>query len=402
MIDQLLIDHKDLDSSQLAPCDQDSVKNYPFGYYQVGSQFYTNKSEALASASVLDVYPRWRFFNDTWKEQSWTGPSTDNIYNLYRARARQLREKYDYICLAFSGGSDSTTMLEAFIDSGLHIDELLVKWPIRATEKYQPTADRSSLNFLSEWHLTMLPLLEHYQKILAPKTKITVMDWSDQIIEKEASEESIWMSQDHFNPATYIKHSLVPKDTLKSMESGKATCMLYGIDRPSIAQNEGQIYCFFQDRSAHTSTSLKYNNFVEFFYWSPDFPDIVPCQAKLIFQHLEKNPEQVKLLDKLVGPGPSKANRLLWDDIVRRIVYPEYMKHNWFQAYKSHTRVFSESDQWMLTDSAMSRYVQSWQSNIKNRFNNVNEKFIDRQDGEIKGYMRFVGSIHFLGYIPPK
>jgi hypothetical protein len=35
MIDQLLIDHKDLDSSQLAPCDQDSVKNYPFGYYQV-------------------------------------------------------------------------------------------------------------------------------------------------------------------------------------------------------------------------------------------------------------------------------------------------------------------------------------------------------------------------------
>jgi len=401
-MNQPCLDHETIGTSQMLSCDLDSVKDYPFGYYQVGSQFYTNKSEALAVASVLNVNPQWKFFNHIWKQQDWSGPSTDNVYDLYRARARHLREKYEYICLAFSGGSDSTTMLDAFIDSELHIDEILVKWPIRATEKYTPGTDRSAFNFISEWQLTMLPLLSHYQKILSPRTKITIMDWSDQIIGKESPEESIWMTQDHFNPATYIKHSLVPKDTLKSIESGKSTCMLYGIDRPSIAQNNGQIYCFFQDRSAHTSTSLNYNNFVEFFYWSPDFPEIVPCQAKLIFQHLEKNPEQVNLLDKLVGSGPNNNQRLLWEDIVRSLVYPRYVKQNWFQAYKSRTRVFSEADRWMLSDPELATYVQSWQSHIKNRLNNINEKFIDRQDGEIRGYMRFLGSVHYLGYIPPR
>jgi len=386
--------------------DLDAVKNNHSGYYEVGSFYYINKSEALAAATTLNITPRWRFFNDTWDQQTWTGPPEDNIYDLYRARAKQLREKYDYICLSFSGGSDSTTALNAFIDAGIFVDEIVVKWPIKATEKYSSyDHDRSPSNFLSEWQLTILPLLNYYKTVLPATTKITILDWSDRLFE-EAPEELIWKSQDFFNPATYFKHSLVTNDTIKSIESGKSTCILYGVDKPLFVQRNRQVYCVFQDALAHHQPDHDYSEYVEFFFWTPDFPSIVPCQARHVFQHLLKNPDQLRLINPLTIPGkltpptPTSKEVLTWGNIVRSIVYPEYATQKWFQAEKSRSRMSSPTDFWMFENDTISTYIQSWESNVKNRFSSIDEKFIERRGKDIIGYTRFFSGIYKLGTIP--
>jgi hypothetical protein len=384
----------------------DSVKNSHSGYYEVGSGFYINKSDALAAATTLKVTPKWRFFDDVWSQQTWTGPPDSNIYELYRARAQQLREKYDYICLSFSGGSDSTTALNAFVDAGIFVDEIVVKWPIKATANYSPSdQDYSSANFLSEWQLTILPLLNYYKTVLPATTKITVLDWSDQLL-NESPEELIWKSQDFFNPATYFKHSLVSQDTVKAIDAGKSTCILYGVDRPRFLQRNRQIYCVFQDVLAHHQPGHKYSDYVEFFFWTPDFPDIITCQAKHIFQHILKNPELLKLINHL--PIPNKPpppviktkEALQWRDLVRNLIYPEYSKHQWFQADKSISRMSSPTDFWMFNNNTISTYMQSWESNIKNRFASIDEKFIERRGTDIIGYTRFNSTMYRLGIIP--
>ena len=386
--------------------DLDSVKNNISGYYEVGDGFYTNKSEALAAATVLKVTPKWKFFNDVWSQQTWTGPPDNDIYELYRARARQLREKYDYICLSFSGGSDSTTALDAFVDAGVFVDEIVVKWPIKATSKYLPgDLDDSSANFLSEWHLTIIPLLNHYKKVLPTTTKITIMDWSDQLFD-ESPEELIWKSQDFFNPATYFKHSLVTKDTVKAIEAGKSTCILYGVDRPLFVQRNRQVYCVFQDVLAHHQPEHQYSKYVEFFFWTPDFPTIVPCQARHVFQHVLKNPELLKLINPLPIPNQPpppvmKSGAVAqWRDLVRNLIYPEYSKQQWFQADKSQTRVSSLTDFWMFENESISTYILSWESNLKNRFASIDEKFIEYRGTFVIGYKRFNSGMYRLGIVP--
>lgn len=370
----------------------------PSGYYLVGSDVYVSKSEALTIGTQNNIYPKWKFFTDIWRQQDWTSPPQIDVYTLYQARARQLREKYDYICLSFSGGSDSTTMLQAFIDSGCFIDEVLVKWPIKATAKYSATIDRDPANILSEWELTVLPQLNHYQNLLGPKTQFTVVDWSDQVFERESSEDIIWHhSQDHLNPSTYIRQSCLSEKTHAAIDAGKKTCIVFGIDKPQIGYRKGWLYCYFLDKLAHTHAYHPWDQYVELFYWTPDFPEIVSTQSKIIYQYLLMHPHFLRLLD--LSTTIKWEDKVAWDIVVRTLIYPEYMKHRWFQARKPTSFVYDEIDQWMYSDTTVSKYLQSWKSHLQNRFSNIDEKYIDCRDGKLHGYVGFIDGMYLLGPI---
>ena len=48
----------------------------------------------------------------------------EDIYELYRQRAMQLRNDYDYLVLIYSGGIDSHTILETFLENNIHLNEI--------------------------------------------------------------------------------------------------------------------------------------------------------------------------------------------------------------------------------------------------------------------------------------
>lgn len=55
----------------------------------------------------------------------WTKEPTESLKELMRQQAQLIRDKYSYIVLYFSGGSDSTTMLNAFLDNDIFVDEVV-------------------------------------------------------------------------------------------------------------------------------------------------------------------------------------------------------------------------------------------------------------------------------------
>ena len=88
------------------------LENNPkLGYYTVGTEKFFSKPRALLAASGTDHFPEWNFNKEAFETVNWSNDPGIDLRLLYRMRAQQLRDKYDWIRLEFSGGADSTTVL---------------------------------------------------------------------------------------------------------------------------------------------------------------------------------------------------------------------------------------------------------------------------------------------------
>jgi hypothetical protein len=56
----------------------------------------------------------------------WSTKPNYDLSLMYRLRAAQIRNRFDYVVFYFSGGSDSITALNAFVRNNIHIDEILI------------------------------------------------------------------------------------------------------------------------------------------------------------------------------------------------------------------------------------------------------------------------------------
>ena len=127
----------------------------------------------------------------------WTQPSRIPLTTLYKIRAQQLRDKYDYLMLMFSGGADSTTVLHSFVLNNIHLDEVVVSWPkTQSSGRYTVSHSRNPENFTSEWDLAIEPRLKWLEKHF-PQTKITIIDTMANIDLKEDRDDTAIVTTKH-------------------------------------------------------------------------------------------------------------------------------------------------------------------------------------------------------------
>ena len=118
-------------------------------------------------------------FNDEiFGRHHWREP-IETLDQLYDRRCREIRERYDYVMLSYSGGADSHNILMSFVRQGLHIDEIIVNTMDKANNKFTniDNTDLRPENAAAELHLQTIPRLKEIvgQK---PNTKITGCDIS--------------------------------------------------------------------------------------------------------------------------------------------------------------------------------------------------------------------------------
>ena len=82
-------------------------QNDKLGFYTVGSTKHYIKPEALIDATKTGHFPEWNFNRNVFDHYAWDVEPELNLRELYRIRAQQLRDRYDYIRLEVSGGGDS-------------------------------------------------------------------------------------------------------------------------------------------------------------------------------------------------------------------------------------------------------------------------------------------------------
>lgn len=328
------------------------------GFYQIKKQVFWSKASALIEASRLNYNYRdvtWHFNDDTFAKYDWTVEPEGHIREFYHRRARQLRENYNYLILNFSGGSDSTTVLYSFIQQNLFIDEVVIRNPQSVTKKYG--IDQQNLNAsneFSEFELAATPILKWLQ-IVSPKTKITLHDFSLDIVSGEINwdENFFHWTGDYVNPGCIVRYthnSII--DHLRMFDKGKKIAIIFGIDKPRIVCQNEDVNFFFVDRSTHSALPATVNNGfnnvnVELFYWSPDLPQLIIKQCHIIKNWFE-NPVNKKLIYIMdYWWQGSSLNRHAYESCIKSIIYPDYDLKTW-QVNKTITSTANtEWDFWM-------------------------------------------------------
>ena len=264
-----------------------TLENNPkLGYYTVGTKKFFSKPMALIDATENNHFPEWNFNRELFANIDWSHEPQTDIRNLYRLRAQQLRQKYDYIRLEFSGGSDSTTVLYSFVNNGIHIDEVVFRYPKTGEKNVSDDPfNHKPENTLSEARYAAYPIL-NWLSTAAPNTKITVHDYSEDMLNDNNDESWVLRTKDYFQPGHAFKHATLGLiDHQRDADAGKSICVLYGVDKRKICIKDKKWYAYFLDiTDNHAVTDAgEYDNITtEYFFWSPDLPELLIKQCHIL------------------------------------------------------------------------------------------------------------------------
>ena len=371
--------------------------NQKLGYYTVGDTAVFSKIEALMLATKTGHYPQWHFNDQVWQTHNWLQEPETDIYELYRMRARQIREQYDYVIVYYSGGSDSQTLVDAFLDSGCFIDEIVTLW---GSKKF--IADQSRVeawNIDAEYEFTTRPGLDN---IIArsPKTKITYRDYSQSAVDlfdQLEGPEWVMRGREHLNPNYLTRGSFtIESDQLKTLDRGLNTAIVVGIDKPKMCIKDDKYCLYFLDTlvnlNAFGDNRPEYNNYeYVLFYWTPEIPEIVVKQAQMIRRWFEANPALKPLL---AWPMLDYSKRSIYEALVRSIVYPHWDQGK-FQCVKPSRTLINEWDHWFFENHKSTRAFHHWQQGVDYVQQTIDPKFHRHTpSGEFDGFVGMING-HF-------
>ena len=251
-------------------------ESIPFWTYR--GKKYVNKFQTIIDAQH-DSFDKIRFnlFDKQFDIYDWSQYPDQTGEELYLERLKQLKEKYNYIRLGYSNGTDSQTIVDVAIKHNIHIDEFVVMY-----QKDDAYLQKTEISRIKKF------INENQNKL--KNTKITYIEFNinvfkfflENILDRCGSTKII---DSPMNLDFYYKFgSKEVKNALwYPVEKGLTHCDLLGKEPPMIDKINGQYYFYMPDRLVGHHLSP----WSEWFFTSAEFP-------KLHSYQIHKNIEVMK------------------------------------------------------------------------------------------------------------
>lgn len=372
------------------------------GYYTCNGQEFDSKINACLYSIKVKKPIDWKFNNELFETFNWGQEPTETLDELYNQRARDLREKYDYLILSYSGGSDSHNALMSFIRQGLIVDEIIVNTMNQGSAKFTELdpGNKTNKNAAAEHALQTMPRLKEIET-LSPKTKITVVDLTNHLFDSlEKTGDASWIlnKREQVNIAGATRFNYIHFNEIrKKFDKEKKIALIVGLEKPRTWIKDGMFYVGFNDRAANIITVAEHikdynNSTVEFFYWSPDAVKIIAKQVHVIKKWVEAFPEYKKFWDLSLLTEPyAKVFRLVHERILRTLIYTTW-DNNWYQADKAVKDWYSEFDAWFYEGYAGTKAYHIWKEGLQYLEDNVKPYVVKDKDDRADGLLSFIHS----------
>jgi len=319
-----------------------------FGFYQVGNLRTYSKLEAFELQRRTGHFPEWNFNREVFALQNWTQEPGLDLWTLYKSRAQQIRDSYDYVVLLYSGGSDSQNILSAWLEQGCRIDEIATQWNYSGVQ-----------NQMSYWNgevtKVALPWIEKLQN-RGIKFKFRLIDISQDTLDiiDFLKDNYQYYSNCNMSPNNYAKNlwrTRIP-EYQNLIAQGKKLCFVWGSDKPFFYWDK-KYYILFQDmldNCVNSYTQSQYHSgwYDELFYWTPDLPEIDIKQAHVLRRFVETIHDLAFYSHKKTRYGYNQILKMwLTEEAVKIILYPHWDQTTYTDG-KSKTTITSMRDKWLI------------------------------------------------------
>ena len=229
--------------------------------------------------SQLELLTSKEKFNDLilitedgqWNSIDWTEPE-ESFKDLCFERCRQLRDKYDWLTLYFSGGSDSETVLQSFIHSGVHLDEVVTNvFKIKDDDPPLPDVELA------------VKKLKSYSALI-PKTKITINNLSRDVFLK-FNKKQMWIDSTFNGTIGNFRRMTLPvlqelgqKVVLPNTRIGH----IFAENKPHLIKKEDGYYAVW-------ATNIGVGQWADWFFTSLDLPKLHIKQCYMVKNYFKKH-----------------------------------------------------------------------------------------------------------------
>lgn len=368
--------------------DINTAKNFPQGYWETSGKYFINKHDALVHATKNNEKVYFKFFNEIWDSFDRNLIGKFSLKALYKQRAQQLRDTYDYIILYFSGGADSYNVLRSFIDNNIKLDEVCVKWCNVTLESNTKvyianTIDNTANNYLSEWDLAIAPVLKELS-VTHPEIKIEIVDWFKNRF--DIGSENAFRLVNHWHDVEVPSLAVWSPNEQKLVEKGKKVVSLYGIDKPNIwFSANGNASMFFTDGATTMGTPNPCNIYgTEYFYFAPSFPLITFETASVVANAIKTNPDLNKIkydADAIIDRTEFINRWQQQQKKLRHILYDNWT--NRFQAFKPTIVDRSDKHFWLFKYDEFKKQRESYADMSNLHTNQISSELLTPYQGAL-------------------
>jgi hypothetical protein len=363
-----------------------SFLNNKYGCWIVNGIPFDTKLSALHFSSQIGSTPVSFYYHDhVWQNFDRSILGKISLSDLYKQRALQLRDRYDYLILHYSGGSDSHNILYTFLKNNIKLDEISVRWikPLRDQKFYTPNRkDTSGRNAASEWDFTIKPTLD-WLKLNKPEIKINLVDYAnnltDNMISPEACEKRILEMNIAKGGLGYFSMMVNPEFEYQISENENAG-HIFGVEKPMLFIKGNDVYFQFMDTLFEVGIlpDGKPAGRSEMFYWAPDFPLLTIEQAYQTALYFKNNYSLGKWLwndDPTISQEEMMQKFQEQGNIHKKILYSDSWDFNKFQVGKPNL-MRSDWYFWLYEHPEMSTLRRNWEISMKNIVAGIDKRLV--------------------------
>lgn len=338
------------------------------GCYRCGDRVFYSKLDAIDYHAKTGIHPHWDFNEEVFNSYNWKLEPKETLSELYKQRALQIRNLYDYVIIPYSGGADSFNVLDTFLSNDIKVDE------VATFINYEGTKDRDHY-YNAEPFRVVAPTIEKL-KDQYPWIKHTVVDITKLIIDQFSDDTNkfdwFYNKNMFFSPNTVATANIGIKlpQWKKIIDSGKKVCIVWGMDKPRLVHVDGKFVFRFLDIIDVNVLSMSGNcPYVdEAFYWTPDQPKIVIKQAHILKNYMNS----FLLTSPFISTNKSDLafkeyqGKKYWLSVhgVHSLIYPSW-DINTFTNGKPKSCVYTIRDDWFWKESNSIVQSHVWEMGIQ-------------------------------------
>ena len=251
-------------------------------YFRDGKKF-GSKIQAIQYEEKSGLEPNFYYFDEIYDKVNWTVEPPLSLNEYYKQQAQRIRDNYDYVILCYSGGYDSTNILETFYYNGIKLDKIVIVGAFSqdsssmVDENHNGELYNNAFPYVDYLGLSSITEVIDYTKLFNDINQFSITEFQNEWVHEIGG----W-----FSPHNFFWRD-AEKFLIPSEYSNKKCALVFGKDKPYISIENRKFGFRFKDVSitSYGNRLTSYTNCDRInFYWDPYFPNILVKQLHVLLR----------------------------------------------------------------------------------------------------------------------